>query len=517
MNIAILHYHLNRGGVTQVVQSHLRALDSPDAGRRPSRVALLYGGRDQGTDLAGLTVCESFPVSSHKIAGLDYEDGPARGEPLCGAICETLDSLGMTADTTVLHIHNHALGKNASLTRAVSDLARRGYALLLHIHDFAEDFRPDNYRRLADGLDCHDSARLSAELYPQASQIHYAVLNGRDHRTLADAGIESSNLHLLPNAVSPFGPLPDKDEARAKLCDRFGVPSHHQFVLYPVRAIARKNIGEAILWSVLGGDDVSGGVTLAPINPVERKLYDLWKHFVDRFNLRFFFETGRDDGLQFKENLAAADAILTTSVAEGFGLVFLEAWLVGRRLIGRDLPEITGGFVESGMRLDDLYRRMLVPVAWIGEDQFRAVLRDVFEKTQAAFDVRPGNARVDEQLDTLIDDGKVDFAMLGSEHQRRVIQLVHEDAAKREELLQLNPHIKHGLRDANSDHAVGRQNRDVVESMYSLAVSQGRLMRIYDATINSPREATVRELPHGERILARFLDLSRLNPIRLET
>ena len=47
---------------------------------------------------------------------------------------------------------------------------------------------------------------------------------------------------------------------------------------------------------------------------------------------------GAPGGLEFFENLAAADAVATTSLAEGFGMVFLEAWLAGRPLVGRDLP-----------------------------------------------------------------------------------------------------------------------------------------------------------------------------------
>ena len=37
-----------------------------------------------------------------------------------------------------------------------------------------------------------------------------------------------------------------------------------------------------------------------------------------------------------------------TSLAEGFGMVFLESWLAECPLLGRDLPEITRDFVEAG-------------------------------------------------------------------------------------------------------------------------------------------------------------------------
>ena len=68
------------------------------------------------------------------------------------------------------------------------------------------------------------------------------------------------------------------------------------------------------------------------------------------------------------DNNAAADLLLTTCVAEGFGMVFLEAWLAGRNLVGRDLPEITADFVEAGIQLDSLFARLPVPIDWVGKD-----------------------------------------------------------------------------------------------------------------------------------------------------
>ena len=48
MKVAIVHYHLNRGGVTQVIANHLRGLKehAPNAEQTP--VALLQKGRSEG-------------------------------------------------------------------------------------------------------------------------------------------------------------------------------------------------------------------------------------------------------------------------------------------------------------------------------------------------------------------------------------------------------------------------------------------------------------------------------------
>ncbi len=60
--------------------------------------------------------------------------------------------------------------------------------------------------------------------------------------------------------------------------------------------------------------------------------------------------------------IAKADALITTSVAEGFGLAFLEPWLASKPLVGRNLPEITADFAEHGLDLSALYNCLPVPL-----------------------------------------------------------------------------------------------------------------------------------------------------------
>ena len=101
------------------------------------------------------------------------------------------------------------------------------------------------------------------------------------------------------------------------------------------------------------------------------------------------FEVGAPGALTFMENLAAADAILTTSLAEGFGMVMLESWLAGRPLLGRDLPEITPDFVRRGLRLDWLRPRLLVPMEWIGRDRFHRAVVEAYRQTLESYGMTP--------------------------------------------------------------------------------------------------------------------------------
>ena len=516
MKIAIIHYHLNRGGVTQVVANHLRALDQQDISEPRLGVALIHGGRCDGWSNTQVHSPKQVDVSMHAVEELDYDNVRPETDSLKMQLRSKLQKIGFEPHETVLHIHNHALGKNSELVEAIEHLASERFALLLHLHDFAEDFRPNNYRALTASCDADRSDSKSGLLYPQASQIHYAVLNQRDYSVLLDAGIESARLHLLPNAVAEIGPLPARRQARAKLSQRFGIPVEHRFVLYPVRGIRRKNLGEALLWSALAEKNTSFGLTLSPLNPVEQPSYDRWVKVAEQLKLSWAFRVGGPTGLGFTENLSASDLILSTSVAEGFGLGFLESWLAGRPIVGRDLPGITADFVAAGLRFPGLKPTLRIPVEWLDDDEFRRQFTTAYSTVLAAYgQPAPSRDSLREAVDSHIHDGFVDFGHCGSSLQQSVIERVVKNPSDRQRVLDANSWIKQALRDIDS--SLIDRNAEIVRTQYSLESCGGRLLDIYRQTVSSDRETELQPLRNRERILNRFLDPSRFHPIRVES
>ncbi len=142
MNIVILHCHFERGGVTQVVQNQLRALRDSDAVKE---IVLVSGGRTGG-------LSDETTSSMHSIAvdGFDYDNSVASSDHdlLLARLENAFTDHGLSKDNTVLHWHNHSLGKNTVAPAVIRELAESGWRLLLQIHDFAEDNRPENYQRL---------------------------------------------------------------------------------------------------------------------------------------------------------------------------------------------------------------------------------------------------------------------------------------------------------------------------------------------------------------------------------
>ncbi len=516
MKIAIIHYHLNRGGVTQVIANHLRSLATLGSDvSLIDEVKILYGGRQIGWPAGLPDELPNLRISLVPEPCLDYDS--TGNIELTKQLPEILLREGLEAENTILHIHNHSIGKNASLVRSIRDLASQGYRHLLQIHDFAEDYRPGNYLYLTQALAADDPESLGPLLYPQATHIHYATLNGRDNSLLAQAGVPSERLHLLPNPVAPVGGDGERARARSQLESAFGIGTDQRFILYPVRPIRRKNFGEVLLWSTLDSA-TSFGVTLIPISEIERGPFEQWRQLIGELQLPVATGLGEEGGLTFDDNLAAADAVITTSIAEGFGMVFLESWLAGCPLVGRDLPEITSDFRATGIDFPTLSPRLNVPVDWLTDlNELREIFAKTFNQLRESF----GHSQLPMveahgKFDGLIQQGGIDFASLDVTRQAEIIRLVQGDHQRQDDLRSLNPHLTASSKvDRRSCSELTTRNAECVQQNYSLSVSGRKLLTLYQHLANCPL-GDVANLEHGGSILDTLLDPERLQLIRIQ-
>ncbi|MEW4563373.1 hypothetical protein AB1K70_12655 [Bremerella sp. JC770] len=521
MNLVIVHHHLNRGGVTQVILNHLRALHEAGAREIFDRIVIFYGGRATGWPDQMEPALEG--VERVAIPSIDYDTVTAVGEEApFRATIEMLEKQGLAAEETLLHVHNHTLGKNVAWPNALVRLAEAGYRMLLQLHDFAEDFRPDNYRRQVEYYG--ESGAGMDEVYFQAPHVHYAVLNSRDREILTKAGFDSDKLAWLPNPVQPFAALPHRADARDTLHQKLGVAANQKYVLYPVRGIRRKNVGELVLWSALAPSSVAFGITLAPDNPVELKPYEAWQSLAEALELPCHFDVGGNQGLSFHENLAAADAIINTSVAEGFGLVFLEAWLAGKLLIGRDLPEISADFKDAGLRLDSLAASLYVPKRCpisgrevFSEEAYRERMTELFTQVRRDFGQDDlDHADLEKQLDERLSDEWIDFALLTVQAQQEVVRSVAGSKELAEAIVEENAQVMRPLTEeaANFDSTI-QINSQIVLTRFGLPGTGQRLRERY-LQLAKQQPGPVSSFNGANRILRQFVELSRFHPIRLE-
>ncbi len=484
MRIAIVHYHLRSGGVFRVVRNTLAAFAESDC-----RFGIIVGEAPGG---------DQFPEGSYacvpelRYAGEAPDSSP---EDLVKRLRETAqDLLGGPPD--LWHFHNHSLGKNFVAPRACRLLAEAGEKLLLQIHDFAEDGRPNNFRKLLAHTGDGDFAELSRQVYPRGANVHYGVLNGRDKGFLEAAGAAPERVHLLSNPVS-FGETEPADRA-----------GQGEFVLYPTRAIRRKNLGEFLLLRLLDSrTDRRWAVTMAPENPEARPIYEEWVELAKGLGLDIEFEWGSRCGLPFPDLIAASQFLVTTSVAEGFGLAFLEPFLLGKQIFGRDLPEITADFADEGIDLNGLYTKLPVPRDLFDAHAFDERAREELHRYYRHYgQSAPPNALDRFLAEVMDDDGTIDFGRLDEPAQAQVLRQYQQSAQR--------PSLSRFIEET----AIGRtdqvqRNRKIIEEKFSLSAYARRLSGVYETVAQSPAEFQGDSLD-SHKILDEFLAPERFMPIR---
>lgn len=524
LHVVVVHFHLNRGGVTQVVKNHLRALDLVASQADPLSVLILHGGETGGWSSEVTKPLTNLDVHLKAVASLAYDTVP-QSDPhrLYQDLRSVIDARGWEPNQTVIHVHNHNLGKNVSLPSAIRMLADDGFGCLLQIHDFAEDFRPDNYQHLVQGLCADRPDEVPKHLYFCSDKIHLAFLNRRDHSILKEAGLPDSKAVALPNPIGGLGDLPTAEDGRRRFFEASGCDPDQLLLLYPVRGIRRKNLGEALLWSLIVREQAFVATTLAPGNPIERRSYRRWKSLARELNLPLVFETSALKNLSYLDAVAASDAVLSTSIAEGFGLAFLESWTAGKPMIGRDLPEITEDFKAEGVDLAGLYSRLPIPLEWVDIDAVVDSIRDAYRGIRSSYRLTPlPTLETEQQIQSLIVDGQIDFALLTSELQSKVIKRLNKDP---DLVLQIQgPVVRQlsGLESGDGFSGVAgiekriESNRQVILENYSLQQTGKKLWQTYQRLIESGGQDRVSELEHGEIVLRRFLQIDRMHPIRFE-
>ncbi len=467
MRIAFMHYHLRAGGVTSVIRAQAEAL-----GRSVQSIVLTG-------EPASETQREDFPASISVVPGLGY--APVSGQPpksIAEEVAkEMLRTWGRLAD--VLHVHNPTLNKNSQLPAILRHLQEMGIQLLPQIHDLAEDGRP--------------SAYYAVEEYP--ADCHYVAINSRDRDALVAAGLRPDAVHLIFNTVRSLPQIPARRGGKSRLS-----------LLYPVRGIRRKNVGEALLLGALFEADLT--VTLPPRNPDDLMRYDDWRRYATRRELPVRFDQGIHSTLE--DLMGESDAAISTSVNEGFGFAFLEPWTAGLPTAGRRLEHVCHDFESAGIRLPYLYLSLSVPLECFDAPSFRERWRDGLRAAFRSFNREPTDSAIGGAWDAMTHGGRMDFAALDEQSQREVLDTVLTDAGFARELLASNQEldrIRGSL--AETDPSLLEYNRLVIEAEFGPRRYAQTLLECYHGCMNR----LVRQRVDKKELLDQFLRPERFRMI----
>ena len=463
MKIAFVHYHLKPGGVTTVIREQINAVNQFGE-------ALLISGEPSQ---------DNFKAKELVVPGLAYDR--VRQDNLSPlAIADQMSDLisqHWPNGCDLLHVHNPTLAKNRDFLQILSYLQSKNIKLLLQIHDFAEDGRPTAYFE---------------DEYPE--NCHYVVINNRDFELLQSAGLKPHGVHLLPNAVTAK-PLPDFRQRGIK------------HILYPVRAIRRKNIGEAVLLSVLGIFDLPLLITLPPNSPADFGSYEHWRNFVQKNKISISFEAGLNT--PFEDLVASAQVILTTSISEGFGFSFLEPWLYEKQVWGRFLPDICTEFENQGVSLSSLYRTIQIPIDWIGRENYLKSWQRSVLKMSGIYGHPFSQKELEIAGQGILNGNSVDFGMLNEAMQTRVIDQALKDPEQKETLLGLNPALSDPCFKV-PDIRLLKQNGRAVQKNFNRIRYRERLREIYRKILTGPPQQKIDK----KKLLTQFLNLETFSLLK---
>lgn len=455
MKIAFLHYHLKPGGVTTVILQQIRAM-------RKDCEVLVVSGEPPDKDFDGNVLV--VPEIGYDLRPHPPLPPEKTAEKILSAIAEFWPS-----GSDILHVHNPLLAKNRNFLKILTALQDRNVRLLLQVHDFAEDGRPQVFYGNDD--------------YPQ--DCHYCVINSRDYDILRKSGLTQNGLHLLFNMVTPFPRLP-------------GPKFIENRVLYPVRAIRRKNIGEAILISLFFLKKEQLAVTLPPNSPRDWKYYIAWKKFVALHGLNVLFEASLNQ--EFGKLIASAQAMITTSISEGFGFSFLEPWTAEKMLIGRLIPETCGDFIEKGMRLDHLYKKILVPIDGLDIEKFFSKWKFLIKKNAEYFQIRISDSSISEAYARVTTDQTIDFKLMDETFQKQVLTKILSNPAYKDRIKEINPFLSDILYIKDCPARI-QHNKMIVEKKFSRSNYRKRLLDTYQKVI----QHRVRQKIHKQILAKEFL------------
>jgi hypothetical protein len=462
MNIAFLHYHTRKGGVTTVIGQQIGVM-------RDQHACLMIKGEEGGVD---------FGIPTRVVSGLGY-DGTWTVErtpsEIAGAIEKVIEEQWPDRGCDVLHIHNPLLKKNSKFMRIIRSLQERGLRLFLQIHDFAEDGRPSVYFR--------------EDAYPTKS--HYGVINKRDYNLLIRAGLRHEGLHYIPNMVTglPYG-------------DFEGEPD---VVLYPVRAIRRKNVGEILLHSLFVPEHLHMGVTLPPNSPRDVDSFTQWEQLVRQLSLPVLLNLGIEE--DFTRVLGRTYFVITTSIKEGFGFSYLEPWTIGKEVRGRWLEAVCPDFENNGISFDKLYDRFFIPLRNFDEPAFKERWMEGVARWAGQFEVVIPRSDREKAYGSRLSDGWIDFAQLDETAQTEAITTLAEDDRSRSAVYNQNPWLGDFFEKPCS-HCLTEENRKIILDVYGPTRYRENLLSIY-----SKIEKSVPHQVEKDKVLDQFLHIDNYLPL----
>ncbi len=364
MKLVIVHYHFRPGGVRRVIELAAPFL----VAHSPERIRGIVLATGESPDLTWLRSFQKrlggCPVKVVVQPAFGYlsessSDGRSMTRRVIDGIAELLRD-AVHGDCLVW-AHNLGLGRNLHLARELTFTCHcAGIPLIAHHHDWWFENRWHHFGAMREPGFRTLSAVAGAVL-AGSSRICHAAINQADAAVLEKhfPGLAG----WLPNPVEPVPPPPAERVKTTREWLREQIGEDAPVWLVPCRLLRRKNIAEALLLTRWLRPE-AWLVTTGGVSSVEERDYaDTLAAATDAHGWRLrlgILESDESRKPSVPELFAVSEAILLTSLQEGFGLPFVEAAAARRPLLARTLPNIAPDLSKFGFRFPQCYREVWV-------------------------------------------------------------------------------------------------------------------------------------------------------------
>ena len=350
MKLFIVHYHLRPGGVRRVIE-----LAAPHLVQRLGVAITLVVGEepDAGWLRAFRESVAPQAVEVFVDASLGYLDSWATDRDAELAVLEARVAQALRAGLVgegLVWAHNLALGRNLFLARQLTEICgERELPLLSQHHDWWCDNR---WARWTDARRCgfRSLRAVAAAILPDGPGIAHVAINSADAAILRRHF--SRRAHWLPNPVEHADRNPDESAIH------HATPSAPVWLM-PCRILRRKNIAEALLLTRWLRPEARLVVTGGADEPDEQPYATALQAAAREHGWAVDFGAARSSA-SVAALFAECEAVVFTSIQEGFGLPALEAAAAGKPLLARRLPLVTPDLDTFGFRFPHSYDELLI-------------------------------------------------------------------------------------------------------------------------------------------------------------
>ena len=385
-----LHYHMKKCGVRTVIED----LFSQVGNNHVKNGNLIYCDKFASYENDNIGIFNIDEIGYTDYIPKSKNEWYELSNVIVNKLNKVIPKLQTNAILTLLHCHNVTLFKNSVLTTAIQLFCneRSDVTCIIQIHDFAEDNRKDRMT-ITEKI-----KNLQGVVYPTNSNIKYITINQRDCDILKQAGCEAAVLSNPISMINDIDKYMDKDNDKSKTHqlkmdiqhyakqNGYTFSMNKKILLYPVKILQRKNILESIL--ILNNlNSIGNNVNFNRDDENKRKIKtntkrNTWqllisldstqtndycqqiKNYAKNIanNIVIGFGNELIDNIKYTkvDLFTIADLIISTSIQEGFGFTYLEAWLCNKKIIGRRIDWLFKEFENNAINLNHFYPELIV-------------------------------------------------------------------------------------------------------------------------------------------------------------